>query len=160
MDGADQLMRADIAELWNLRNGWEAVQVVKHSYKTLHPRKYIGTEMEADNQDYERKNWSSVCVFSAAHYLNRVLTPEYIAKQSSAFLHRFKWLPDDRIGDLPPEWNVLISEQESGLETKVAHWTLGGPFFRHYANDDHANEWRAAYLAATKGMQYTIPSER
>jgi hypothetical protein len=160
MDGADQLMRADIAELWNLRNGWEAVQVVKHKYRTKHPRKYVGTDMEADNKDYERKNWSSVAIWNCGHYMNRKLTPEFIAKQSSSFLHRFQWLPDERIGDLPPEWNVLIQEQLSGLSTKVAHFTCGGPFFRHYKDCDHANEWRTAFVQAMRGMQYTLASER
>jgi hypothetical protein len=162
MDGADQLLRADIAELWALRNGWEAVQVVKHEYSTRFPRKYVGTDLEADNKDYERKNWSSVVIWNCAHYMNQVLTPGYVAKQSSQFLHRFQWLPDERIGDLPAEWNVLISEQLSGLSTKVAHFTCGGPFFTHYANADHANEWRAAYVQSQRGMQYSLtePSER
>jgi hypothetical protein len=161
LDGADMLLRADLSELWEYRNGWEAIQVVPHDYRTKHPRKYIGTELEADNLDYPAKNQSSVIVWNCGHYMNRCLTPDYIQKHGGKHLHRFEWLKDkSRIGEIPASWNVLIGEQESGLDTKLAHFTLGGPFFRHYANCDHANEWRAAYVAATKGLQYTVPSER
>jgi len=161
LDGADMLLRADLNELWEHRNGWEAIQVVPHDYRTKHPRKYIGTELEADNLDYPAKNQSSVIVWNCGHYMNRCLTPDYIQKHGGQHLHRFEWLRDKgRIGELPENWNVLIGEQESGLDTKLAHFTLGLPSFRHYQDCDHANEWRAAYVAATKGMQYTIPSER
>jgi hypothetical protein len=162
MDGADQLLRADIAELWALRNGWEAAQVVKHAYSTRFPRKYVGTDLEADNKDYERKNWSSVVIWNCAHYMNRVLTPGYVAKQSSQFLHRFQWLPDERIGDLPKVWNWLVGEYEPNLEAKVAHHTIGIPGFNYYRDWDHAGEWRTHYLQSQVGMQYSLtePSER
>ena len=62
MDGADMLMRGDIAELENMRDQYKAVQVVKHDYQTNAPIKYRGTKMEAPNEDYPRKNWASVMV--------------------------------------------------------------------------------------------------
>jgi hypothetical protein len=159
MDGADCLLRADLAELWAMREAWYAVKVVKHEYETKAARKYVGTDMESDNGSYERKNWSSVMLFDCGHYMNRQLTPNFIRDHPSAYLHRFKWLPDERIGDLPANWNVLIGEQQSGLETKLAHFTLGGPFFQHYKDCDHAGEWRAHYVSATKGLQTEV-SER
>jgi hypothetical protein len=100
-----------------------------------------------------------VMLFDCGHYMNRQLTPNFIRDQPSAYLHRFKWLPDERIGDLPPEWNRLIIEQESGLDTKLAHFTLGLPGFKHYADCDHAGEWRANYVSATRGLQTEV-SER
>jgi len=39
MDGSDMLCKADIAELWAMRNPFVAVQVVPHDYKTKHPQK-------------------------------------------------------------------------------------------------------------------------
>src|SRR5688572_18049047 len=51
MDGADMLLRADLAELWHQCTGNVAVKVVKHDYRTQSPKKYIGTTLEADNQD-------------------------------------------------------------------------------------------------------------
>jgi lipopolysaccharide biosynthesis glycosyltransferase len=59
VDAADMLCRGDLTELWSMRDKNFAVQVVKHDYRTKHPRKYVGTELEADNQDYPRKNWSA-----------------------------------------------------------------------------------------------------
>jgi hypothetical protein len=40
------------------------VQVVKHDYKTKFPRKYLGTEMESANENYPRKNWSSLILWN------------------------------------------------------------------------------------------------
>jgi hypothetical protein len=43
---------------------------------------------------------------------NRVLTPEFVDDHSGSDLHRFGWLPDSLIGELPKEWNVLVGEQD------------------------------------------------
>jgi lipopolysaccharide biosynthesis glycosyltransferase len=126
MDGSDMLVESDIAELWSMREAWYAVRVVKHDYKTKHPRKYVGTEMECDNRDYPRKNWSSVILWDCGHYMNRYLTPEAIGKAEGSYLHRFGWLPDERIGELPMEWNHLVGEQEE-KPAKLLHYTLGLP---------------------------------
>ena len=55
MDG-DMILRDDISKLWNLRDSTKAVMVVKHDYKTKASEKYLGSK----NEDYPRKNWSSV----------------------------------------------------------------------------------------------------
>jgi hypothetical protein len=110
LDGSDMLMRADIVELAALQDPDKAVQVVRHNYKTTSPRKYIGTSMEADNQDYPRKNWSSVVIWNCEHPRNKILTPEYVAKATGSHLHRFEWLDESLIGGLPSWWNVLIGE--------------------------------------------------
>jgi len=141
LDGADMLMRADIAELAALADPLKAVQVVKHDYKTRHPRKYIGTGLEADNRSYPRKNWSSAIIWNCAHYANRFLTPENVAEATGADLHRFAHLPDSLIGDLPAEWNCLIGEQDQP-DPKIAHFTLGIPAMHHYQDCQFASEWR------------------
>lgn len=141
VDGADMIVNDDLANLWEYRSGWHAVQVVKHDYKTQHSRKYVGTEMEAANADYPRKNWSSVILWDCGHYMNRCLTPEYVEKQSGAFLHRFGWLPDDRIGDLPAEWNWLADEYGVNTAARILHWTAGIPAIRAYAQSPHAQAW-------------------
>ena len=66
-DGCDMVCLADINELWELCDSRYAVQVVKHSYKTLDHRKYRGTEMECRNVSYPRKNWSSLMLINCAH---------------------------------------------------------------------------------------------
>lgn len=142
VDGADMLCRADIAELWAHRDPHMAVQVVKHDYKTKSPRKYIGTKMEADNGDYPRKNWSSVMLINCAHYSWRRITPEAVEKMTGAQLHRFEFIEDRFIGDLPVEWNWL-DEFGPNKDAKLIHWTTGTPAFDHYKNAPHADEFRA-----------------
>lgn len=161
LDGSDMLCRGDLAELWELRNGWDALQVVKHNYQTKHPRKYIGTELEADNQDYPRKNQSSVMVFNCSHYLNRrSLTLSNIKDNPSSYFHRFSWLTEDRIGELPAAWNHLVGENEFNPQAKIAHFTLGQPGFNHYSESEYADEWKKAMQDAMEGMQYQITFKR
>ena len=134
MDGSDMLLRANIAELWDLCDERYAVQVVKHDYKTKHSRKYVGTIMEADNADYPRKNWSSLILWNCAHPLNKTISLDRP--------HRFGWLPDELIGSLPEQWNRLVGEQPVKHDDKLLHFTLGIPSFTHYAQSDGAEEWR------------------
>ena len=141
LDGADMLMLGDIAELDKLYDPTKAVQVVKHDYQTKHPRKYIGTPMESANRDYPRKNWSSLILWNCSHPRNKVLTPEFIEENSGADLHRFGWLPDSLIGEIPREWNVLVGEQDH-LRIKIAHYTLGIPEFEFYEDCDYSEEWK------------------
>lgn len=136
IDG-DMIVKGDLAELWAMRDPTKGVQVVKHDYKTKQSKKYLG----AKNEDYPRKNWSSVILWNCAHTPNRDLTPEYVQKSTGAHLHRFAWLPDDRIGELPREWNWLVDEYEHNDNAKLLHYTLGTPCFDDYANCDHSAEW-------------------
>lgn len=150
-DGSDMLLRADLEELWAHRKAGYAVQVVKHEYQTKHPVKYVGTELESANVDYPRKNWSSLMLWDCGHYMNRKLTPEFVEKQPGSYLHRFEWLPDERIGELPAEWNWL-DEYGENKEAKLLHWTTGIPGFYEYRNAPHAEEWKDAVRKLTRGM--------
>lgn len=152
VDGADMLCKGDISELFGFTDNYSALYVVKHDYKTNHPRKYIGTGMEADNADYPRKNWSSVILWDCASYRNRVLTPEYVSKATGSHLHRFEWLPEDRIGELPKEWNWLADEYGENHEASLLHWTCGQPGFYHYHNAPHAQEWRKSVRNVLRGL--------
>lgn len=140
MDGSDMLMLDDVAKLWALRDEKYAVQVVKHDYTPRAARKYIGTEMEAANEPYPRKNWSSVILWNCGHGSNHGLLGE-------TRWHRFSWLADDLIGALPNEWNYLVDEdgQCRLQDAKVAHWTNGGPWFPYYGSTVFANLWRDEY---------------
>lgn len=140
-DGADMLCRADIAELAALRDPYKAVQVVKHDYRTKHARKYIGTPMEAANGDYPRKNWSSLMIINCAHFVWRDLTPPRVASLPGAYMHRFEFIDDRFIGELPAQWNHLVGEQEYSPDAKLAHFTLGIPRMQHYQACDYAPEW-------------------
>jgi lipopolysaccharide biosynthesis glycosyltransferase len=136
IDG-DMIVRDDIMQLWNLKELDKDVMVVKHDYQTCMPVKYLG----AKNEDYPRKNWSSVILWNCNSFPNRQLTPEFVQKSSGSFLHRFAWLDDDRIGELPPEWNWLPDEYGINTDAKLLHYTLGTPCFQEFADTPQADEW-------------------
>ena len=140
-DGADMLCKADISELWALRDEYKAVQVVKHDYRTKWPRKYIGTKMEADNADYPRKNWSSLMLINCHHFAWRDMTPEKVVKMRGPELHRFSWIPDEQIGDLPKEWNWLCQEDGANPDAKIVHYTIGVPAFPAHKHSPHAADF-------------------
>lgn len=151
LDGADMLCLGDLNDLPAPELGM-ALSVVKHEYTTRHHKKYIGTELEAVNNDYERKNWSSLIYWDCGHYLNRILTPLFISEREGSFLHRFKWLNDDRIGELDPTWNWLADEYGENHEAKILHWTAGIPGMYHYRNSPHAERWRSSVRSMMKGL--------
>jgi len=136
IDG-DMIVRDDIIKLWNLQELDKDVMVVKHDYQTCMPIKYLG----ARNEDYPRKNWSSVILWNCNSFPNRQLTPEFVQKSSGSFLHRFAWLDDGRIGELPPEWNWLPDEYGPNADAKLLHYTLGTPCFQEFADTPQADEW-------------------
>ena len=140
-DGADMILQDDIANLWALRDDWKAVQCVQHDYKTKHPVKYMG----ATNEDYPRKNWSSLMLINCAHFAWRKVTPEYVEKSTGANLHRFQFIDDRYIGALPWYWNFLVGEYPKCHDPhhpKLLHYTIGLPAFSEYAECDYATEWR------------------
>jgi hypothetical protein len=142
-DGADMICRADIAELWALRDEYKAVQIVPHDYKTKHPRKYVGTSMECENRDYPGKNRSSLMLINCHSMAWRQITPEAVERMSGAELHQFSFIPEDRIGHLPAEWNWLADEYGPNPEAKLCHWTAGIPAFPHYSQAPMADDWAA-----------------
>jgi len=150
-DASDMLCRADIAELLSLYDETKAVQVVKHSYQTKHPRKYVGTEMESPNESYPRKNWSSLILWNAGHKAH-VRAAEKLRGYDGAYLHRFAWLDDEQIGELPAQWNHLVGEQDYDPGAKLCHFTVGIPGFTHYAHCDYADEWRDAVRKSQRGL--------
>jgi lipopolysaccharide biosynthesis glycosyltransferase len=152
IDG-DMIVRSDIVELWKLRDLGKDVMVVKHNYKTKMTTKYLGSK----NEDYPRKNWSSVMIFNCNNYPTKKLTPEYIQKSTGAHLHRFEWTTDDRVGELPPEWNWLPDEYGPNSDAKLLHYTLGTPCFHDFATTPMADEWHRERMLTEFCLQYDIP---
>lgn len=135
----DMLMRADIAELWALRDDRYAAMCVKHDYQPKIETKFLGQTQTK----YEKKNWSSFILFNNDKC--RALTRDYVNTATGLQLHQFKWLEsDDLIGELPVAWNYLVREYDYRPDAKNVHFTDGGPYFDEYKNDDYAEEWFAA----------------
>lgn len=144
----DMICLDDIAKLWALRDERKAVMVVKHDYKTKAQQKYLGNK----NQDYPRKNWSSVILWNCAHPANRCLDPQYVMTHPGSHLHRFAWLDDAQIGEIPKEWNWLTTEYPDNYDAKLLHYTLGTPCFKDYAESEMAELWHAEHDKINQGM--------
>ncbi len=144
----DMICQTDIKELWDLRDDTKALLVVKHDYQTKAHHKYLGNI----NENYPRKNWSSVILWNCGHPKHKILTPEFIANQTGKYLHRFSWLHDDEIGELPKEWNWLAIEYPENREAKLIHYTLGTPCFEDYKNTEMAELWYSAYNKTQDGF--------
>ena len=138
IDG-DMVLQDDITNLYELFDSNYAVQVIKHDYKTKRSTKYLG----AKNEDYPRKNWSSVVLWNCAHPKNKILTTEFVQTALGSQLHRFTWLDDADIGELPVEWNWLADEYGENPNVKLIHYTLGTPCFEEFANTPMSEHWHA-----------------
>jgi len=145
----DMLCRVDIAELGREaeRQRDKAVLVCKHDYVPKTQRKFL----DQVQTRYARKNWSSLMVFNNARC--RSLSVDYVNSASGLELHRFAWIEDGAIGELPLEWNWLVGEYERNSAAKIVHFTIGGPWFEPYRDCDYAGEWRAEFDA----MRHAAP---
>nr|GEU63762.1 protein CDI-like [Tanacetum cinerariifolium] len=118
----DFLYLGDIKELFDLVDDKYAVMCVQHDYTPKETTKMDGAVQTL----YPRKNWSSM--------------------ESGAFLHRFMWLDDEEIGEVPFVWNFLVGHNkvmEGDLETypKAIHYTLGGPWFESWKDCEFGELW-------------------
>jgi hypothetical protein len=141
----DMLMKADIAELWRLRDDKYAVQVCQHDYTPKNEKKFLGQVQTK----YEKKNWSSFMLMNCKKCTT--LTPDYVNKATGLELHQFKWLEsEDLIGSLPLEWNWLAGEYDFKEDVKNIHYTEGGPYFEAYSNTDYSQYWFDYYTECFK----------
>ena len=149
LDG-DMIINDDLNKLIDFHNKNIAVHVVKHDYKTKFKSKYLGQK----NEDYPRKNWSSVIVFNCSHKSNRILTPDVISRSKGSYLHRFSWLKDDQIGELPKTWNHLVHEYSENTKASILHYTLGVPCFEKFNYGPEALIWNNYFSKTIEGFDY------
>ncbi|KAF8672181.1 hypothetical protein HU200_049748 [Digitaria exilis] len=134
-----------------------AVVCVKHEYEPAEATKMDG----AIQTVYPRKNWSSMVLYNCAHPKNvAALTPDAVSTQTGAFLHRFSWLDDDEIGEVPFVWNFLVGHNkvdpaEPATRPRAIHYTCGGPWFERYRDCEFADLWlkEAEDLRAEKKLK-------
>ena len=143
----DMVCVEDIKKLWDLRDDKFAVQVVKHDYKTKIKTKYWGNK----NEDYPRKNWSSLILWNCNHQTHKILTPKFIQQQTGAFLHRFSWVEDIEIGEIEKEWNWLAIEYEEKKDINLIHYTIGTPCFEEYESASLSPFWKKSFLNMLDG---------
>ena len=135
----DMLVRCDLSELFlKIADPKYAVMCVQHDHQ---PDYSIKMDGQAQTR-YERKNWSSVCLFNVEHPANKRLNLEMVNTVPGRDLHRFFWLNDDEIGELGPEWNYLVGHTKGVDDPKIVHFTDGIPSMPNYENCEYADEWR------------------
>ena len=69
-------------------------------------------------------------------------------------LHRFCWLEDAEIGELPLEWNYLAGiDSDTATPPNLLHYTLGLPTMPGYKRGPWADVWlrELAIIDATRG---------
>jgi len=144
----DMLILDDIVNLWNLRDERFALMCVHHEHNPNGDVKFLNQTQTK----YERKNWSSVMLMNNAKC--KALTPNYVETATGLDLHRFKWIKDEEIGEIPSRWNHLVDydpaipvEQISNL-----HYTEGGPYFKDYINCGYAENWLDEYRETIKPL--------
>lgn len=137
----DMLMLDDIADLWKYKKLSSAVHLVKHDHVPTEETKFLGQKQTA----YPRKNWSSVMLFDCKK--NHSLSPKFINETAHQNLHRFSWLLDKEIGELPDKWNYLADVQPTINHENISniHYTLGGPYFRDTRNCAYSDIWLKEY---------------
>ena len=141
----DMLARGDISNLWRQRTTKYAVQCVQHDYTPTSTIKF----MNQPQTPYPKKNWSSMMIFNNA--MCRTLTPDYVNSATGLELHQFKWLEREHmVGELPFEWNWLVGEYDYDKYAKNVHWTLGGPWYKEFKDQDYADEWHKLYKETTE----------
>ena len=128
----DMLCLGDIKELDDLEMSQYALRVVKHNHQPTEKLKMDGKIQTV----YPRKNWSSLMIMNCQEL--KLWTREVIENMSGAYLHRFKDIPDEKIGDIPKTWNTLDWMDET---TKLIHYTKGGPWFEQWRDHPYGAIW-------------------
>jgi len=137
----DVLARVSLARLFEIseRKTNYAVLVVKHDHV---PDLEIKMDGQAQTR-YDRKNWSSVCMWNVEHPANQALTLEVLNTWPGRDLHAFKWLDDSQIGELDPTWNYLVGHTKTEERANLVHFTDGVPgTHRGFADVEYADEYR------------------
>lgn len=137
----DMACFADPAEMlpwpkWRDWPSWPALQVVQHDHRPAETTKMYGCPQTS----YPRKNWSSLMLMNCNRL--RAWTPEVVATATGKQLHRFEDVPDGQIAPLDPCWNVLDHVRgDLGKDTKILHWTSGGPWSDPDRTWPHQDLW-------------------
>lgn len=132
----DMLALADIAEIFHLDMRAYALRVHKHEYI---PSAAIKMDGKIQTQ-YPRKNWSSFMLMNCARLT--AWTQTAVLTRPARWLHRFEPIPDEQIAEVPAGWNVL---DRYDAQTKLIHYTDGGPWFDNYRDHPYGDVWLRTY---------------
>lgn len=125
----DTIVRADIADLWALREDRYAVMVAKNPI---------------------RFEWASVMLFNNKRC--EILSPEYV--ETANGLHKITWAPEEAIGTLPPEWNHLVGYDAPRPDARLVHFTQGVPAYPETKDSEYAPEWNREMARALASVPW------
>ncbi len=129
---SDMLCLGDVMEIFRLDLAGFDLRVVKHDHQ---PNSTLKMQDKAQSR-YPRKNWSSLMLLNCARLTQ--WTKQNVQSRPAQWLHRFETIPDDKIGSIPEEWNVL---DRCAPRTKLIHYTEGGPWLADYAEHPCGAVW-------------------
>jgi len=138
---ADMLCLEDIAELWEQRDDRFSVMVKKHNHEPEEDIKFLGQKQTK----YNRKNWSSLILFNCAKCTP--LTKYVVNTAPGLWMHQFQWLPDEEIGAIEGDWNLLVGYDKPVTNPKLVHFTAMGPWHDLQGNSpiDYRGEWEREF---------------
>lgn len=143
----DVVFMDDVKRIFDYADDNYAVMVVKHNHV---PK--VDQKMDKQHQySYPRKNWSSVVLWNCDHVANQRLDLGMVNWWPGILLHRFSWLRDEEIGELPRTCNWLVNEQEKPDNPIIAHFTLGGPWIDKWGIHDNDSIWNEAFERCSTG---------
>lgn len=156
---SDVLCRSSLFRLYDLLDDSKALMCVQHKHAVAAGSVKMDGQAQLAEIDprasgrYSRKNWSSVMAFNLDHPANQRLTVGMVNELPGRDLHRFCWLDDDEIGELPARWNYLVghTKLDVGDEPALVHFTDGYPMMPGYENVEFADEWRAQFMRWANG---------
>lgn len=117
---ADFLWRTDIVDLLRLADPEKHLMCVWHDHRPVETKKFDGLLQ----LHYQRKNWSSLMLMRPARL---PITHHLLNNATGGHLHRFHFMEDLHIGELPPEWNWLEGYSDKNITPKAVHYTRGTP---------------------------------
>lgn len=137
----DFMFMDDITKVFLDADPRYAIMVCKHDY---YPEEAIKMDGQIQ-QAYPKKNWSSFMLWNLNHPAHKKLTVNDVNERPGSWLHQFKWLKEEHIGEIPIAWNWLegtYNIEEHGYP-KAVHYTRGGPWFKNYQDVDYAERWES-----------------
>lgn len=137
----DMLVRSDIWKLDRYFDPKYAILCTQHNHIVSNG------SIKMDNQiqlSYDKKNWSSFCLWNLKHPANDRLSNEMLNTYRGLDLHQFCWLKDEEIGSIPLSWNYLVGHnvQSDFKEINNVHFTEGVPSMEGYENCEFSDEWK------------------
>ncbi len=95
-----------------------------------------------------RFEWSSLMYFDC--FSCHDLTPELIEKGTPM---DFRWA-NFGVGDIPTEYNHLVSYDAPNPNAKIVHFSCGIPVWKETANSEHADKWIAEYKRMNSSVSF------